>query len=330
MWDVFISHASEDKAAVAEPLADELQNYCQSIWLDRRVLSPGDSLRRRIDEGISKSRLGVVVLSHAFFAKAWPQAELDALYTLVLSGNHSIVPVWHEITEDEVAGYSPLLAALLALPTSRGIEKIAEEIAQKLGCMGHPLNVEVGASPLAVVPGVDALATAIRQSEDISGSYTKRRVTVSFHGDTTPHEEEIRQGVRLLITQEPLTFPVRTNDLLAICVDSFIRIYDESSSRVTGTRLDLWRKEDTSWSTGIYVTREEALHICNIIGIRDVSDLRVGFPNDMLHLGMMVLATKAIPRILFEFFRRQQRDRKDYTDHIRELLALPTWTFGIG
>ena len=312
------------------PLADELRNYCQSVWLDRWVLSPGDSLRRKIDEGISGSRLGVVVLSHAFFAKAWPQAELDALYTLVLSGNHSIVPVWHEITEDEVAGYSPLLAALLALPTSKGVEKVAEEIAQKLGCMGHPLNVEVGARPFAVVPGVNALAAAIRRSEDMPGSYTKRRVTVSFHDDTTPHKEEIRQGVRLLITQEPLTFPVRTNDLLAKCVDSFIRIYDESSARVNGTRLDLWRKEDTSWNAGIYITREEALHICEIIGVHNLMDLRGGFPNDMLDLGMMVLARKAIPRILFEFFRRQQRDRKDYTDHIRELLALPKWTFGIG
>jgi len=61
MWDVFISHASEDKAAVAAPLADELRNYCLNVWLDRWVLSPGDSLRRKIDEGISKSRLGVVV-----------------------------------------------------------------------------------------------------------------------------------------------------------------------------------------------------------------------------------------------------------------------------
>lgn len=330
MWDVFISHASEDKAAVATPLADELQNHCLSVWLDRRVLSPGDSLRRKIDEGVSKSRLGVVVLSHAFFAKAWPQAELDALYTMAVGGKRSIVPVWHEVTADEVADYSPLLAALLALPTSRGIEPIAEEIARKLGCTGGPLAVEVGADPLAVASGVDALAAAIRQSEDVPGSYTKRRVSVSFHAGATPHEEEIRQGVRLLMTQEPLTFPVRTSDLLAVCVDSFVRIYDESTSRVTGTRLDLWRKEDTTWSTGIYITPEEASRVCRIIGVGSLVDLRGGFPNDMLDLGAWVLATKAVPRILFEFFRKQQRDRKDYTDRVHELLALPTWTFGIG
>jgi len=170
MWDVFISHASEDKAAVAAPLANELRNHCLSVWLDKWVLSPGDSLRRKIDDGISKSRLGVVVLSRAFFAKAWPQAKLDALYTLAVSGKRSVVPVWHEVTADEVMDFSPLLAALLALPTTRGIETIAGEIAVKIGCKGQPLTVEVGAGPLAVVPSVAALAAAIRQSEDIPGS----------------------------------------------------------------------------------------------------------------------------------------------------------------
>lgn len=244
--------------------------------------------------------------------------------------NGLLVPVWHEITAGEVGDYSPLLAALLALPTTRGIDTIAGEIAVKIGCNGRPLTVAVGAEPLAVVPSVAALAAAIRQSEDIPGSYMKRRVTVSFHQGATPHEEEIRQGVRLLLTQEPLTFPVRTSDLLATCVDSFVRIYDEATSRVTGTRLDLWRKEESTWNTGIYVTPEEASHICGIIGVGSLRDLQGALPNDMLDLGARVLATKAIPRILFEFFRRQQRDRMDYTDRIHELLALPAWTFGIG
>lgn len=330
MWDVFISHASEDKAAVAMPLADELRNYCQRIWLDKWVLSPGDSLRRKIDEGLSKSRFGVVILSHSFFEKEWAQAELDALYTLAVARKRSVVPVWHEITADEVADHSPLLADLLALPTSKGIETVAEEIARILGCKGHPLTVEVGAHPLAVAPSVDALAKAIRHSEDIPGSHTKRRVTVSFPRHATSHEEEIRRGVRLLITLESLTFPIRTSTLLATTVDSFIRIYDEAISRVAGTRLDLWRKENPHWSTGIYVTPEEESHICGIIGVRSLMELRGGFQNDMLDLGTQVLATKAIPRILFEFFRREQHKRTDYTDRIHELLALPMWTFGIG
>src|SRR4051812_37007271 len=77
-WDAFISHASEDKHFV-EPLADELHTHGLGIWLDTLVLSAGDSLRRSIDVGLAKSRFGVVILSPAFFAKQWPQHELDGV-----------------------------------------------------------------------------------------------------------------------------------------------------------------------------------------------------------------------------------------------------------
>jgi hypothetical protein len=98
----------------------------------------------------------------------------------------------------------------------------------------------------------------------------------------------------------------------------------KSSARKT-LKVEAWRRR----LEPIYVTPDES-HICGIIGVGSLTDLRGGFPNDMLNLGALVLATKAVPRILFEFFRRQQRDRKDSTDRIHELLALPAWTFGIG
>ncbi|HUF99820.1 MAG TPA: DUF1883 domain-containing protein, partial [Ilumatobacter sp.] len=80
-YDVFISHASEDKDAVARPLAVALQAAGVSVWFDEFTLRIGDSLRRNIDHGIAKSRFGLVVLSNAFFAKGWPQYELDGLVT---------------------------------------------------------------------------------------------------------------------------------------------------------------------------------------------------------------------------------------------------------
>lgn len=80
-WDVFISHASEDKVAVVDPLAKELQKHGLRVWLDRSVLTIGDSLSRKIDEGLGSSRFGIVVLSQNFFTKSWPQRELDGLVT---------------------------------------------------------------------------------------------------------------------------------------------------------------------------------------------------------------------------------------------------------
>lgn len=76
-YDVFLSHASEDKAEVVVPLAEALAARGVRVWLDRQQLTLGDSLSRRIDEGLTQSRFGVVVLSPSFFAKEWPQRELD-------------------------------------------------------------------------------------------------------------------------------------------------------------------------------------------------------------------------------------------------------------
>ena len=69
MWDLFISHASEDKATVARPLAEAFAQSGLSVWFDEQTLRLGDSLRRKIDEGLSSCRFGVVIISHAFLSK---------------------------------------------------------------------------------------------------------------------------------------------------------------------------------------------------------------------------------------------------------------------
>jgi hypothetical protein len=77
VYDVFISHASEDKEAVVRPLAHALSNGGLKVWYDEFELRIGDSLRRKIDAGPAKSRFGVVVLSRSFFRKGWANYELD-------------------------------------------------------------------------------------------------------------------------------------------------------------------------------------------------------------------------------------------------------------
>jgi hypothetical protein len=47
--DVFLSHASEDKDAIARPLYQALIEAGLTVWFDEAVLRLGDSLRRKID-----------------------------------------------------------------------------------------------------------------------------------------------------------------------------------------------------------------------------------------------------------------------------------------
>ena len=45
-WDVFISHAGEDKDDVARPLFVALHDLGVSVWFDEAELRIGDSLRQ--------------------------------------------------------------------------------------------------------------------------------------------------------------------------------------------------------------------------------------------------------------------------------------------
>lgn len=128
-YDFFISHASEDKGIFVRGLAEALRARGAAVWYDEFTLKVGDSLRREIDRGLANSRFGIVVLSRHFFIKEWPQRELDGLWPLEVDGVARILPVWHEISKDEVARYSPMLADKIALNTSL---MSTDEIADRL------------------------------------------------------------------------------------------------------------------------------------------------------------------------------------------------------
>ena len=129
VFDVFISHASEDKDEVVRPLAAALRGTGLSVWYDEFELQIGDSLRRKIDKGLASSRFGVVILSRAFFGRGWPEYELDGLVTRAISGEQILLPIWHNVTKREVMDYSPSLADRIARSTAtHTVEEIAAEI----------------------------------------------------------------------------------------------------------------------------------------------------------------------------------------------------------
>ncbi|MGE5607804.1 MAG: DUF1883 domain-containing protein [Bacillota bacterium] len=130
-YDVFISHASEDKDELVRPLAHALQGHGLKVWYDEFELRIGDSLRRKIDKGLGASRFGVVVLSKSFFSKGWTNYELDGLVTRAVSGEQILLPIWHNVTRQEVISYSASLADKLARSTAtHTVEEIAKEIAE--------------------------------------------------------------------------------------------------------------------------------------------------------------------------------------------------------
>jgi hypothetical protein len=131
-WDVFISHASEDKAEVARPLAHLLAGHRLRPWIDECELKPGDSLRAKIDEGLRESRFGLVVISPHFLIKPWTNAELGGLFAREIRESEVLVPVWHRVDASQVAARSPLLADRVAMQTAGGLQAIAARVAEML------------------------------------------------------------------------------------------------------------------------------------------------------------------------------------------------------
>lgn len=130
VYDVFISHASEDKDSVVRELANALSAEGLRVWYDEFTLRIGDSLRQKIDRGLASSRVGLVVLSPSFISKGWPNYELDGIVARSVSGEQTLLPIWHDITKQQVINYSPSLADRVARSTgTHTVQEIAAEIA---------------------------------------------------------------------------------------------------------------------------------------------------------------------------------------------------------
>jgi hypothetical protein len=127
-YDFFICHASEDKADVARPLAENLTKAGFRVWYDEYELTIGDSLRGSIDRGLATSRYGIVILSPSFFAKDWPPRELNGLVANEVSGRKVVLPVWHNVDAKYITRYSPTLADRYAVSTQRGLDVVVKEL----------------------------------------------------------------------------------------------------------------------------------------------------------------------------------------------------------
>lgn len=130
-YDVFVSHAFEDKEEFVDDLVAEMRKLDLKVWYDSDKLKWGDSMREKIDRGLSKSKYGVVVLSQNYIAeqKYWTKAELNGLFQVETINGKTILPIWHNLTKKQVVEYSPIIADRKAMTTA---SMTAEEIANEL------------------------------------------------------------------------------------------------------------------------------------------------------------------------------------------------------
>ena len=130
-YDVFVSHAWEDKEGFVDEFVAELEKLDIKVWYDKQRIKWGDSMRARIDDGLKKSKFGIAVISPDYIAegKYWTKAELDGLFQLESVNGKMLLPIWHNITKQQVMNYSPIIASKLAMTTA---SMTAEEIASEM------------------------------------------------------------------------------------------------------------------------------------------------------------------------------------------------------
>lgn len=117
-WDVFISHASEDKDTFVRPLVTALAQLGVNLWFDEFEMKVGDSISSSIDRGFARSNYGLVILSPSFLKKAWPDYELRGLISRDLRNHKVLLPIWHGVTHQQILDFSPSLADKLAINSS--------------------------------------------------------------------------------------------------------------------------------------------------------------------------------------------------------------------
>ncbi len=123
--DFFVCHDSNDKQEV-EKLANALTNKFVKVWFDKYSLQCGDSLAEKINEGLINCKKAIVVISKNFIAnKSWAKAEIQSLKAIQINKDQKkILPIWLDITKEDLLDFDPWLLDKVALNFDQGIDSL--------------------------------------------------------------------------------------------------------------------------------------------------------------------------------------------------------------
>lgn len=133
-YDVFISHAFEDKTSFVNELAMELTKSGLKVWYSGFDLKLGDSISGSINEALKRSAFGIVVISPVYLQKQWAMNELNALFAQE-TGQYRILPILHNITVDEIRKHFPILADRYTVSSEKGMDFIINKVLQAMSSL---------------------------------------------------------------------------------------------------------------------------------------------------------------------------------------------------
>ena len=119
-YDVFLSHANQDKAEIVDELYESLEKLGISIFYDKETLEWGDNWKKRILEGTQKAEFAIIIISDNFFGREWTEKELsEFLGRQNRNGQKLILPIVHNITNEDLREKYPSVADIQTIESQR-------------------------------------------------------------------------------------------------------------------------------------------------------------------------------------------------------------------
>lgn len=131
---VYLAHATEDKP-LAKPLAEGLVERGIPVWYDNWEIGYGDSLRRKMEQGLGDCTHFVVLLTERSVAKPWVNEEIDAGLMSAVEGSAKFIGLRHQMP---LASVSPFLRTRLTPELVLGAEGLDALAAEILGVSKRP------------------------------------------------------------------------------------------------------------------------------------------------------------------------------------------------
>ena len=92
-FDVFISHASEDKETIARPIFEACQRIGLKAFFDEAHIGWGQSFTQKINTALGAAPTVLAVISSTSVSKDWPVTEVNAALAMEVSRQKKVVPL---------------------------------------------------------------------------------------------------------------------------------------------------------------------------------------------------------------------------------------------
>ena len=133
-YQIFISHATKDKASYVENLVEAIKKQGIKVFYDSESIAWGDHIPAKVEEGLSNCTFAVVVISKNFIGRSWTEYELRTLLARQDRERRKLIlPILHNISKKQFVKHYPELVSIKYLYSKQcSCDKMAELIKGEL------------------------------------------------------------------------------------------------------------------------------------------------------------------------------------------------------